>query len=256
LAFVWADRDRRYFITSCSNIQDGTAIDRLRWKQVDKAPNLSPTRVTVHVRQPRACDTYYSGCQAIDRHNRARQAGLNIEKKVKVQTYDKRVDTSLFGMIVVDGMRLFQGIRKGSEVDRSERRHFERVSELLIDNTFDTRSLRDRAKKEVRTLVEQSANLSHTIPSTQQLLGTTPTKRHKKNHPKHLLQGRCIICDALTTNVCRECQMNIGATSKKQLWTCSKVNKVCMGKHMLATHPDMVAAPGSAKRAIDYNQVI
>jgi len=257
LAFVWCDRDRRHFITTCLNIQDGTPINRPRWKQVDRTPNADPSKVNVHVSQPRACQIHYSGCQAIDRHNRARQAGLKIEKKIQVQTFDKRVNTSLFGMVVVDAMRLFHGIRKGSTALCSERKFFERLSEQLIDNTFDTCNLRDRStKKGTRALAQHNPNLPPTVPSTQQLIGVTPTKRHKKNHPKHLLQGRCCVCDALTTHVCRECQSNIGTMAKKQVWICDKPGHVCMGRHILAAHPDMVAPPAAAKRAIDYSRVI
>ena len=78
LAFIWCDRDRRYFITTCLNIQDGMPIDRPRWNQLDRTPNADPTKVNVHVSQPRACEAYYSACAGIDRHNRVQQAGLNI----------------------------------------------------------------------------------------------------------------------------------------------------------------------------------
>jgi len=63
LAFVWCDRDRRHFITTCSNIQDGGAIDRIRWRQVNREPNADASRVNVHIRQPRACEIYCSACQ-------------------------------------------------------------------------------------------------------------------------------------------------------------------------------------------------
>jgi len=89
LAFVWCDRDRRYFITTCLNVQDGTPIDCPRRKQLDRTPNDDPTKVNVCVSQPRACEIHYSACAGIDRHNRARQDGLNMEKKVQVQMFDK-----------------------------------------------------------------------------------------------------------------------------------------------------------------------
>jgi len=254
LAFVWCDRDRRYFVTTCSNIQDGAAIDRVQWRQVDTAPNANPSRVDVHIRQPRACEIYYSGCSAIDRHNRCRQAGLQIEKKIKVLSYDKRVNTSMFGMIVVDALNLFKGVSQGSTVPRptNEREFFSRLAEQLIDNTFDTRDLRHRKSRS--EAARESASHSHTIPSSQQLIGTTPTKRHKKNHPKHLLQGRCLVCRSLSTHVCRECQRNLGTTAQHQAWICCSAGKVCMGRHIMVHHPDMVAhAPDDP---IDYRRVI
>ena len=68
LAFVWCDRDRRYFITTCSNIQDDKAINRNQWRQVDRTANAAPVRVQITIRQPRASEIYYAGCSAIDRH--------------------------------------------------------------------------------------------------------------------------------------------------------------------------------------------
>jgi len=255
LAFVWADRDRRHFVTTCSNMQEGAMIDRYRWHQVDRTPNADAARVNVLVRQPRACEIYYSGCSAIDRHNRSRQAGLMLERKLKVQTFDKRINTALFGMICVDAYKVFSGIRKPMMM--KERDYWERLSQLLIDNHYDSRDLRDRKKRATNAemlLQEQAINLTHRIPSNRQLIGVTPTKRHKKGHPKHLLQGRCRVCDALTTSVCRECQQGLGPMSSHQCWICNKPGKACMGKHIIAHHPDMVA--NDVKRAIDWNRVI
>ena len=258
LAFVWADRDRRYFITTCSNIQEGAMIDRHRWRQVDQAPNADASRVNVTIRQPRAAEIYYSACAGIDRHNRCRQAGLMIEKKVRVHTFDRRVNTTIFGMACVDAQKLFLGIRKPLSIP--ERDFYSRLAEQLIDNQYDNRNLRARSKRSTDAellLQELDSNSSHnSIPSNQQLLGVTPTKRHKANHPKHLLQGRCKSCDALATTVCRECQQELGTLAREQVWICNKPGKVCMGKHIAAHHPDMVALPGSAKRAIHYNRVI
>jgi len=44
LAFVWSDRDRRHFISTCSSLASGNVIERTRWKQVDTTPNANPER--------------------------------------------------------------------------------------------------------------------------------------------------------------------------------------------------------------------
>jgi Transposase IS4 len=36
LAFVWVDRDRRYFISTASSLEEGYSIQRYRWTQRDK----------------------------------------------------------------------------------------------------------------------------------------------------------------------------------------------------------------------------
>jgi len=177
-----------------------------------------------------------------------------IEKKICVESFDKSVATSLFGMVAVDAKNLFQGIRRGANYNASERVFYERLSEQLIDNTYDTRNLRAR-RPEAKVLQEQVASLTNTVPSSEHVIGTTPTKRRKKNHPTFLLQGRCCICSMPSTHVCRECQSNYGPHHKHQEWICDEENKICMGKHILSTHPDIVPAP-NAHRPINFGHAI
>ena len=35
LAFVWMDRDRRYFISSASSLEEGLSYNRIRWRQTN-----------------------------------------------------------------------------------------------------------------------------------------------------------------------------------------------------------------------------
>jgi len=51
-----------------------------------------------------------------------------IEKKICVESFDKSVATSLFGMVAVDAKNLFQGIRRGANYNASERVFYERLS--------------------------------------------------------------------------------------------------------------------------------
>jgi Transposase IS4 len=49
LAFVWADRDRRFFISTCLSTAPGTIIRRRRWRQRDLTPNAEcRSRVGAH----------------------------------------------------------------------------------------------------------------------------------------------------------------------------------------------------------------
>jgi hypothetical protein len=50
LAFVWVDRDRRYFISTCSSLAAGPPCIRWRWKQIDReTPNAPPQYSEVFV---------------------------------------------------------------------------------------------------------------------------------------------------------------------------------------------------------------
>jgi hypothetical protein len=35
-AFVWVDRERRYFTTTASSLEPGTIIERSRWERKDR----------------------------------------------------------------------------------------------------------------------------------------------------------------------------------------------------------------------------
>ena len=260
LAFVWSDRDRRHFISTCSSLASGSTIERLRWRQVDKEANADPILKDVVVPQPKACETYYSACSQIDRHNRSRQSNLMLEKKVKVSTFDKRLNLTLFAMAgPVDAWFLYRGIRNG-RMDGpliNERYFYERLTELLIDNTFDACYSSTRIKHKRRTdaeiLLQEQEAAAESIPSHLQLVSVTPTKRSKTANAKHRLQGRCLVCSKPASTVCRTCQRG-DPYGRHQWWICDKPGKICMGKHIIANHPDML--PSVDKKPIDWNHVI
>jgi hypothetical protein len=62
MAFVWMDRDRKYFIASLSSLRKGTGYVRDRWRQVDTSPDADAEWVELTVDQPEACQHYYQAC--------------------------------------------------------------------------------------------------------------------------------------------------------------------------------------------------
>ena len=252
LAFVWVDRDRRYFISTAGSLANGRPCVRDRWTQVDTTPNAPPVLKTIIIPQPKAAETYYKACAKIDQHNRCRQASLQLEKKIHTHDWSRRVNMSLFGITIVDAWLLAQG-SWGTEhgLNTPQRLFYEKLAEELIDNDFDSRTLRRRHREvspsdaSTRTATSSiisipgcKRGLSVAIDSVNQMCAPTPTKKMKKKNPKHRHQGRCSVCNALTTCVCRQCQQQEPATdSAKQHWICNKPGKVCMGHHILAKHP-------------------
>ena len=87
LAYVWMDRDRRYFIASGSSITEGTPYKRRKLRQVNEEENAEPEHVDLEVRQPKASELYYSACAMIDIHNRCRQDDFDLEKKLGTQDW-------------------------------------------------------------------------------------------------------------------------------------------------------------------------
>jgi hypothetical protein len=115
LAFVYCDRDRHYFISTCSNVTGGVPVERTRLRQVSAVEtNEPPEHIRIIQNVPKAAAIYYHSCGSIDRHNRYRQATLELEKKIQTKRWDARVNTSILGMIVVDAYLLMKGCTDGA----------------------------------------------------------------------------------------------------------------------------------------------
>jgi Transposase IS4 len=206
MAFVWVDRDRRYFISTASSLEDGTPILCRRWTQVDRTPNADPQLIERDIPQPRAAETYYQGCGRIDQHNQTRQDTLQLERKIQTNNWDRRVNTTLFAMVVVDAFLLAKGCTGSIKLGNTSF-FIEQLAQELIDNEYDKRSTRFGGKKRSREVIA----LPPTINTSLYLTNPTPTKRLRKNKTTGKLtcckQGRCCFCKkAYTTFVCRECQ--------------------------------------------------
>ena len=242
MAFVWADRDRRYFISTCSSSAPGSFITRKRWRQRDLTPNADPTHEHIRIAQTEAGEIFYDGCQAIDKHNRVRQEQFNLEKKVQTMSWSNRANHSLLSMCFVDSYHLAKGCQGRINHLAGTRAYIEALLTDLIDNDYDRRTLR-RRREEV--LAKEAAISGQSVPeldTSRHLTAPTPTKRRKANNPNHRAQGRCMVCKTiLTSHVCRACQCFKSSSNDKQFWICNKPGKVCMGKHLLEAHTECIA---------------
>jgi hypothetical protein len=171
------------------------------------------------------------------RHNRQRQDNLDIKKKVLTVRWERRVNMGLFGMMVVDAYHLFAGVPNGVRATAS-RWVYEQMAEELIDNDHDRTTLR-RRREETAALERAIKENCGVLEPGKQRSAPTPTKRMKKKHPTHDLQGICMVCTGKknTTHVCMECQKIYAGPTNKQYWMCNKPRKHCMGSHILELHP-------------------
>jgi hypothetical protein len=72
LAFVYCDRERRHFISTCSNAAGGEPIDRTQRRQVAPVEsNLPPVNVRIMMNCPKAAEIYLQGMWA----DRSTQSG-------------------------------------------------------------------------------------------------------------------------------------------------------------------------------------
>ncbi|MFO0446796.1 MAG: hypothetical protein ACK51L_03920 [bacterium] len=87
-AFVWVDRERRYFVSNTSSLQPGNIIERQQWRHLDSEEG-GAARTTTLTEQPKCVELYYSACAMLDRHNHCWQDTLGIEKKMVLWTRTK-----------------------------------------------------------------------------------------------------------------------------------------------------------------------
>ena len=239
LAYVWADRDRRYFISTCSSTAPGAKIARKRWRQRDPTPNAEPIQEDILIDQPEAGEVYYRACGKIDEHNRIRQEYIDLEKKLRTMKWNNRANQTLFSMCVVDAYKLkkgCQGVTPGGA-----RGFVEDLATDLIDNDLDKRTLRKRRDTAVAQEAAMTGEAMPELDTTKHLTAPTPTKKRKTKNANHRAQGRCMICKKQTSHVCRACQCFCNGGCDKQYWICNKPGKVCMGKHLLESHTECIA---------------
>jgi hypothetical protein len=246
LAFVWMDRNRRYFIANCSSLQEGAPYSRIRWRQVDTTANADATRVELTIPQPIACEIYYDTCASIDRHNRMRQDDLMLERKLGTMDWSLRVNLSLLGMCIVDSWLIYS---KCTETEEKQREFYEALSEEMIDNQHDqVRGRRPVAEAGSPSLITAEGHMRSGIAAH-----LTPTKKKRRKretmeegadntmrltNTTYMQQGRCIVCKKKTTQVCSQCQdENKNENNMHEPWICKRTTfRTCFATHMTDTH--------------------
>ncbi|CAJ1960884.1 unnamed protein product, partial [Cylindrotheca closterium] len=131
LAFVWVDRDQRYFIATTSSLQVGEGYWRTRWRQLVNDRYTAPERVDFEIPQPKACEVYYSTCGRVDQHNRHCQDTLQLEQKLKCHSWHIRVGISILGIIITDTWAVYKQATNTTETQKTFHSY---LAEELIDN--------------------------------------------------------------------------------------------------------------------------
>jgi hypothetical protein len=140
LAFVWLDRERRFFVASASSLTEGDPYSRRRWRQVDKTPNAKPEKTELEIPVPKAAEIYYSCCAKVDQHNRDRQDTLGIENTLRMHEWSLRVNLSIFSIIAVDAWKVYSQISYSEEVDNKievQKDFYGHLVAEMIDNNYD-----------------------------------------------------------------------------------------------------------------------
>ena len=238
LAFVWMDRERRYFIATAGSMEAGGPYQRTRWRQVNQEENAPPELVEMEIPQPKAAEIYYDTASSIDQHNRCRQDDLSIERKLGTKDWSKRVNLSILGMCVVDSWFVYRGCT-GSQESQSD--FYTALAEELIDNTFDQAINARRSSAGSTIQAGQSAVSPNGFARAGVGPHLTPTKRKRKNKDgdtlNYLHQGRCAVCSLKTTMVCSLCHDDAEENGGDSAYVCgSKTTRLCFAIHLEEKH--------------------
>ena len=236
MAFVWMDRDRRYFISTCSSLNDGKPYERSRWRQINNSADANAERVSLLVPQPKACELYYDTCAAVDKHNRHRQDTLKLEKKVETHSWDKRVNFSILGICIVDTWLAYQ---LATNTKTPQRDFYMDLAEELIDNNYDGSNTR-------RHINLNNEQVSPTLRSKRD--GTmrsgvcahlTPTKKRRianKKVTNQCKQGYCAVCRKKTKYNCSLC-IDLNPNTENELFLChTETGRECFMTHLQKCH--------------------
>ena len=242
LAFVWMDRERRYFIASCSSLLPGNIFVRKRWRQINPAVNADPENVVLEVPQPKAAEIYYSCCGKVDQNNRHRQDTLRIEHKIETNNWAARVNMSIVAMCLVDTWMVW---KLATESNQKQPDFYRDLSEEMIDNTFDAGgTTRHVWREQIRPRTSTDSSLFSR--STGSIRGgirahLTPTKKKRKKRDGTLTnlakQGYCIECKMKTKYLCSECVDDDPHEENGETYLCgSETNRTCFADHMTKAH--------------------
>jgi hypothetical protein len=243
LAFVWLDRDRRYFIATTSSLQEGQPQIRDRWRQLVNDLTTPPEKVEIVVTQPVASEIYYDCCAKIDNHNRDRQATLQMERKFKTHDWSMRVNMSIFAICVVDAWRVWTRINasEGERQSETQKVFYGHLSAELIDNVYDRIGSGTRRVASVEDdnetnldpeLVDPLTGLAR--PGDGVYLRKSAKRRKNSNH---VHQGRCLVCKTKSSYLCSACCDN--DSDVRQPWICNtETGRMCFATHRMAKHND------------------
>jgi hypothetical protein len=164
--------------------------------------------------QPKIAEMYYTTCGAIDRHNRLCQDDLHIEKKIKTKDWSRRVNLSIFSMIVVDTWLVFNAMRNTPTVELNQKEFYSVLSEELIDISYGSRGcpsgqprysptnaasfVQDACIRALESGGPRAGVLTHLTPVKQ-------LKNSKGERTSFRYQGRCKESQTKTTWQCSDC---------------------------------------------------
>jgi hypothetical protein len=231
IAVLWCDRTRRTFVSTRGVTATCNPITRTRVRNNPDDPEGHTTVVVQQViPQTDITATYYEFCGDVDRHNRARQDTLNLEKKVETREWTFRIITSIIGIIMVDAYRLYVGSRNPliTQKTLTQKEFIRLLCGELVDNHFDD----GIAHKSLRQQVIESYEELDAAFATTSAPSIVMTNEVASENESRKLRKRCRECRHFKTMyVCSLCVPNA--------YVCIDVkgsDNICWNEHVKKFH--------------------
>lgn len=220
LAWVWLDRNRRFFITSAHGLEEGEVIFRERWRQLDPDPNAPAERVAIHVAQPASIASYYNGAGVIDYSNRVRQDELIMDRRLQTNEWDMRVGFGIAGIIFMDTFFFHQKTVGKEREDSCPNEFFSQLADEMITNTIGLREMRARNVSPTAELDSVEEEMTNNMPTLRSTIKTKAASGNNTDGSKKKAQGKCRgRCGKESTRVCSKCTHPTDPT-QQQYWFC------------------------------------
>ena len=135
-AFAWADRNRRYFVSSCLSLAQGTPFSCVHWRGfVDEEERRSAEHFQVQIPLPKAAKVYFKECGKINKCN-CTQSFCRIDTHFCTNKWLTRVNLSLLFMIALDAYLLYKSCRKGGDTSLGPKAFFDELASKMINVRF------------------------------------------------------------------------------------------------------------------------
>ena len=167
---------------------------------------------------------------------------LKLDTKLETNSWDKWVNTTLFGMCVVDTWLAWSQVNTNIISTSSQSDFYRDLAEELIDNNFDRLGTRQGAAQQPsspsnlfdsRTGQPRAGVAAHLTP--------TKKKRKRKNGDlmNHAKQGYCAICHRKTKYMCSLCydENCDGGDDGQEVFLCgNETGRTCFQTHLGSKH--------------------
>ena len=143
VAIMWIDNNHQFSVCNAEPATDEETLYHGRWHQVEEnIDHLEPELVETVLKIPVTIEVYYVTSGAINSRNKQRQDNYDIERNIITNNWWKRVNTSIFGIVLVYATNVHQ-LNAGPEyIEDGPNEWFTALAHELTDSAVEEQKRR------------------------------------------------------------------------------------------------------------------